>query len=384
MRFSIVVSIVLSVIVSVGCSSAPTPTPTSIPPATKAPAAATKAPEATKAAPVATKAVAAPKTAPPASTVRVGLNRLTSDGGFYIALERGYFKEQNINIEVVPFSSATQTIAPMSTGQLEVAGGSATPGMFNATQRGIALKMVADKGSANPGMSYSAAVVRKDLWDSGTIRSFADFKGKNIALNAAKSGAAAHVDLDIALQGVGLSLMKDINIVDVGYPDMNAAFAGKAIDASMHAEPFMIKGIQQGLFTVLKNVDEIYPDHQIAVLVFAPHFAKDQTDAAKRFMVGYLKGVRDYNAAFVKKDKNIREAVIQALIKETTLKERELYDQAGFPGVNPDGYVNAESVTRDQDWFAASGFLTQKVNLKEVIDNQFVDYALQVLGKYQK
>ena len=62
-----------------------------------------------------------------------------------------------------------------------------------------------------------------------------------------------------------------------------------------------------------QGTDETYPNYQIAMLLYAPHFAAAaQRSAAERFMIGYLRGVRDYNDAFVKQQG--RDAVVDILI----------------------------------------------------------------------
>ncbi|MBI2953672.1 MAG: ABC transporter substrate-binding protein [Chloroflexi bacterium] len=388
--FGLVVTSALLVSLLVACAAAPTPTPTSAPAPTKAPAAAptkaaapTVAAEATKAAPAPTKAAVAPK--PAAASVKFGVDPVgrSSDAGYFIARERGYFKEQNIQVEELGITQAPQMVQLLATNEIEAGGGSISPALFNAIGRGIPLKVVADKASVSPGMGYIALVVRKDLWDSGAIRKVEDLKGKNVTLNAGKGGAANHVEVDLLLQTVGLSI-KDINIVDLGFADMNAAFAGKSVDAGFPMEPLLTMGLEQGLYVRWKGSDEIYPNHQVAVSIYSGKFAQERTEVAKRFYNAYLKGVRDYNDAFVKKDPKARQEVIDILMKNTSLKQRDQYDKLIFPGLNPDGYANAESIAKDQDWYAANGYLPQKVDLKDVIDNQFADYAVQTLGKYKK
>ncbi|MBI2953671.1 MAG: ABC transporter substrate-binding protein [Chloroflexi bacterium] len=387
---SVTFALLLSLVVA--CAAAPTPTPTSAPAPTKAPAAAptkaaaapTKAAAApTKAAPAPTKAAAAPK--PTAATVKIAVDPAgrASDAGYFIGDEKGYFKEQNIDLTVVGATQAPQMIQLLATGEVEIAGLSATPGLFNAVQRGIPMKIVADKASVPPGMGYIWLVVRKDLWDSGAIRKVEDLKGKNVAVPAGKAGAANHPELDIVMNTVGLT-WKDVNIVDLGFADMNAAFAGKSVDAGFVMEPFLTMGIDQGLHVRWKGTDEIYPNHQVAVLIYSGKFAQERADVGKRFLLAYIKAYRDYNDAFVKKDPKAREEVISIMMKRTSLKQRDLYDKVVFSGLNPDAYVNAESIAQDQDWYAANGFLSQKVDLKDLIDNQFADYVVQTLGKYKR
>ena len=107
------------------------------------------------------------------ATVRVALVQAVSDAPFFIADKKGYFAQEGIR---VTFSVLREMIAPLGTGQLDVGGTSTSAGLFNAVERGINIKIVADKGSTPPGYGYQPILVRKDLVESGKVKSFADFK----------------------------------------------------------------------------------------------------------------------------------------------------------------------------------------------------------------
>ena len=74
-----------------------------------------------------------------------------SDSGMHLAVEKGYFAEEGLDIESIPFDSAAQMVAPLGAGQLDAGGGSTSAGLFNAINRDLPLKIVADKGSFPPG-----------------------------------------------------------------------------------------------------------------------------------------------------------------------------------------------------------------------------------------
>src|SRR3989304_9410429 len=79
-----------------------------------------------------------------ADTVRVGIVHHVSDAGIFIALDKGYFKEQAIEIDLPRFRSAGDMMAPLGTGELHVASGGINPGLYNGIARGIQMIVVAD------------------------------------------------------------------------------------------------------------------------------------------------------------------------------------------------------------------------------------------------
>ncbi|MBI4318306.1 MAG: ABC transporter substrate-binding protein [Chloroflexi bacterium] len=345
----------------------PTPVPKPVATAQPAPAAPPK--------PTAAPAAAAKQTE--VSTVRVTDLGLTSDGFAYIARERGYFKEQGIEAELVRFDTSAKTIAPMAAGQLEVGRGSPTAGLFNAITRDVPIKIVAD-GSRIVNNNYMGLVARKDLLDSGAIKDYADLKGKNIGLLAKATGN--EIDIDRAARKGNLTL-KDVSLVELTFPDMIVALSNKAIDVALMPEPNVTIARERGVGALWKLAHEFTPDHQLSMLMYAPSFVKDKPEVAKRFMVAYVKGIRDFYDAFFK-NKNKSET-IAIIAKHAAIKDPAVYEKMVMHGIDPNGYVNAKSVMADQDWFVANGYSKERIDEKVLIDNQFVDYAVQQLGKYQ-
>ena len=104
-----------------------------------------------------------------------------SDGGLLLADEKGYFKEEGLDVEITVLASTPDVYGPLATGQVDIAGTGPNSGFFNAIQRDIPVRIVADKGNVAPGNGFLSLVVRKDLIDSGDFKDLADLKGKTLA-----------------------------------------------------------------------------------------------------------------------------------------------------------------------------------------------------------
>lgn len=316
----------------------------------------------------------------PASTLRIGVVASVSDAGFFVPVEKGYFEEQALTIEFVPFRSAADMIAPLGVGQLDVGGGAVSAGLFNALARGVDLRIVADKGTIREGQSYEALIIRRDLVESGRFKTLADLKGLRIGLAA--RGISPHIDLVMFAQRAGLRA-DDVEITVMAFPDMVPAMANKALDGALLIEPFRTQALEQKIGVFIESADKIYPNHQVAVVLYAPHMRRQKLDAGRRFMVAYLEGVRDFNDAFVKKQPQKRREVIAAMAKHTPVKDVALYEKMVMPWLDPDGTVNRQSLRFDQEWYAQNGFVPTKANISLVVDDRFVLYALQRLGRYR-
>ncbi len=315
-----------------------------------------------------------PARTPPAP-VRAGIVNVDGDAPLIIARERGYFADVGITIDLVPFDNLARMVPLLSTGQLEVGGGPAGASLFNAVARGINLKIVADRGSLTPGHGYAAFVVRKDLADAGMVRDFADLRGKKVATSG--KGTSSHLVIQQTLQAAGLK-DSDWELIELPPGDMVSAMARRAIDAAFLPEPFVTIMQQQGSAVRFKGGDVIAPGEHIAVLLYAGDWATKNADVARDFMVAYLRGLRDYNAAF---DKGVgKDAVLDIMTKYTSITDRKLYESMVKSGFDPDGRLDPAKLARQQDWFVLNGFQTQKVDIAKVVDLQYVDHAARVLG----
>jgi len=315
-------------------------------------------------------------------TVRVGIVNASSDVGFFIADKKGYFREEGIKVEFIEFDSGAKMVAPLGSGQLEVGAGSVAAGLYNAVARGIDIKIVADKGSTPPGYGFQPLLVRKDLVDSGRYRSLKDLKGMKIAGSA--PGSASTSTLNEALKKAGLRY-SDVERVFLGFPQHVLALQNKAVDASMTTEPSATRAVESGAAVRVVGDDEIYPNHQLSVVLYGGRFIQEHRDVAQRFMHAYLRAIRDYNDAL--KDGKLAgpkaDEVIAILTQYTTIKDPAVYRAITPQGYNPDGRIHLPSLRNDLAFFVAQKDVQAQITVEQVIDLSFIEVAAKALGPYR-
>jgi len=309
--------------------------------------------------------------------VRVGVLNSLAEVVTFMAVETGYFREEGIEIRLEKFSNTADMVAPLSSGQIDIASGAPTLGLFNGALRGLPFRLVADKGRNSKNHGFNAIVVRKDLIDSGRVKTVADLKGLKVA--TASLHSPMEQQLEIALQKVGLK-NKDVTIENLGFPDMITAMSNKAIDAALMIEPFVAIASRRGVGVRFMGVDDIAPDFQIAGIIYGPEFAAKQPEVAKRWMVGYLKGVRAYLDA-VDGGGN-KDEVFNALKKHATgFNDPAALAGVVYPGFSPDGYLNLQTIQSSIDWYAEKGLLKAKPKVSDLVDYQYLEYALGRIGR---
>ncbi len=311
------------------------------------------------------------------STVRVALVQAASDAPFFIAEKKGYFAQEDIRVD---FLILRDMIASLGTGQLDVGGTSTSAGLFNAVARGIDIKIVSDKGSTPLGYDYQPILVRKDLVTSGKVKGFEDLNGLNIA--AFNKGSASMSTLNEALTKVRLKL-SDVNVVYMPFPQHVLALQNRAVDASITTEPSATEAISSGAAVRLSAAD-IYPDHQLAVVLYSGDFVKKNPEVARKFMRAYIRGARDYNDAL--KDGKLAgpraDEVIAILTQYTAIKNPEIFRKMTPNGVDPNGRLNMASLRKDLQFYRDQGLIVGTVSVEQAVDNSFVEAAVKDLGSY--
>jgi NitT/TauT family transport system substrate-binding protein len=94
-------------------------------------------------------------------------------------------------------------------------------------------------------------------------------------------------------------------------------------------------------------------------------------------MTAYLRGLRAYNDAFGPTHKG-RAEVVQMLVKDTTVKDPQLYDQMRPPALDPNGTLDVDYLQFELNYNKKSA----SIDLAKLIDTSFQEYAAQQLGPY--
>ena len=312
-------------------------------------------------------------------TIKVGVSPVMSTAGVFIAFEKGYFKEAGLNVELLSFDSSGAAMTPLlGKGELDVGAGNISTGLINAILEGLAIKLVADKGHSPPGDGYMGLIVRSDHIKNGRYKTLKDLKGFKIGLTSL--GGVSQQILFEKFLAKALLKSTDIEYLKLSYPEMNLALDKKEIDATIQLEPLISQAESRGLAQKVADASEVYPEQQSGALFYSAEFAKRETEATA-FMGAYLKGVRDYNSAFVAKNPINREQMISLLDKHLKLQPIDLWKKVRPVGLNPNGDLNVEFLKNDLAWYKEKNYIKKIPSIEQIIDSKFVERALVQIGK---
>lgn len=352
----VILSLILVVLVITGCASSPTP---------QAPAS-TSAPE-----PAETQA-AAPATEAPADMVKLTVSILPflSYAPIFIAKEEGFFAEQGLEVEFIRIDKTSEAMPALAQGQIDVASGFFDVSTLNAMAQGGEIKYVSDKGYLDPeGCSASTFVIRKDILEAGTLDDLSNIKGMKVALTPASSAEYA---LDLLLKDVGLS-SSDVEILNIPLPARLEGMGNKSVDIAAVSDPWTIRIVNAGYGEVWNPWEELMPNFQFSINMYGPNLLVKNPEIGQKYMIAYLKGVRQYNEG--KTPRNI-----EIIAAETQMDPKEV-EQSCWMSMRDDGMIDlaTSGMSGFQDWALAKGLLVDKVPPEELLDLSFVTAANEAL-----
>ena len=316
------------------------------------------------------------KKATPAQTkektkVSMALLRLTSSAPLFIAMDKGFFAEENIQVEPQWFDAAHPIAVATASSQVDVGATGITASLFNMAASGQKLAIVADKGREQKGYSSSALIVTADNYANG-VTSLEALKGKRVGIT--QKGSTFHYMIGRMLETKGMNL-EDVQLIPLGkLSAVMAALESKQIDAAILNEPNISKVQRAGYGKMVVQVGDLIP-YQTSAVFYSPNFVKNE-DAAVAFMKAYNKAVNYYyDAAIAKKDAKQLDEVVSIVSKYVKAPVEDI--KLGLPYIDRDGKLLSSDIATQIEWYASHGMLKGKLDAKGVANTTFLEKAMK-------
>lgn len=303
--------------------------------------------------------------------VSLGMLRLTSSAPLFIAMDKGFFAEEGIEIEPQWFDAAHPIAVSTASSKVDVGATGITASLYNMAANGQKLGIVADKGREQKGYSSSALLVTTDNYNAG-VKSLKDLKGKRIGIT--QKGSTFHYMLGRMLETQGMSL-NDVEIVPLSkLSAVMAALESKQIDGCILNEPNITKVQKAGYGKLVVQVGDVIP-YQTSAIFYSPDFMKNK-DAAVRFMRAYNKACNYYyEAAVEKKDAKKLEEVVNIVAKYVKAPAEDI--KAGLPYIDKDGKLLVSDIATQIKWYTANKMISGTLDAKDVANTSFLDEAMK-------
>ena len=165
-------------------------------------------------------------------------------------------------------------------------------------------------------------------------------------------------------------------------PEQLSALANRGVDAAFLFQPALCTAEKRGLAVVIPPLlDDVAAGLQGGVINYGAQFMREKPEAARGFMVAYVKALRDYNDA--QRNGPDRELIIDIMAKYVKLPDRSYFEDCEWGRLNPDGRIDRKWIEDEMQWSVQTGLLDRVVPVDQLVDDSYVDYAVGVLGPYK-
>lgn len=299
---------------------------------------------------------------PQASLQRVAISyssRSIASIDLYVAQERGFFREEGLDPQLVQVR-ATAAIAAIVSGDVHALGsiGSAV----RAIQRGAPIKVLA------------VSLRRPLFWlvSRPELKSFSDLKGK--VMGTTTIGGSQHTAGIRLLRKAGLDPDKDVTVVLAGdVPTQLQALVTSSIQIGILSPPTVIVARDRFRMNVLASAMEEFPSLQNGLGVLEKSL-KDQRDLVKRIARARAKG----NRYFQQNERGSSEVLAKYLnVDLPTALETYRLTRAAFTS---DGIPSEEEIREHLKMDAQTLGLASPVPASKVFDFSLQREVNQELG----
>ena len=230
---------------------------------------------------------------------------------FYIAIEKGFFAAQDIEVEKIFAPSSAAVILQATAGALDMT----VEGAFVDVIRAI------DKGSPLAIVRILVQTPPYELLARPSIRSLKELRGKTVSIGGPKD--VTRIYLDRMLEPNGLK-DSDVDLVYAGASSARlSSLEAGAVDAAILTAPFNFYDASSGLSIIGRTADYITDQPQNGTVVNR-NWAAGHMPTVTKFLAAFNKGVD-----WFRDDRNRAEA-INVLVTTGNLKPDEVAKSYDF------------------------------------------------------
>jgi NitT/TauT family transport system substrate-binding protein len=314
-------------------------------------------------------------TAAAADKVSVGALRFTSHAATFVAYERGYFKDQGLDVDIKFFQAAQPIAVAIASGDVDFGIAPISGGLINLANK-ESIKVIGGVLHEEPGIDGQMILASKTAYDAG-LTSPAHLKGKTFGITQAGSSFhyVAHKIADkegFARSDIKLKQLQKVGVI------VGALKTGQ-IDA-WSIVPHIGKSLaKEPTIEVIGKVSDYIPNYQVSTVFTSTENAAKKQELVKRFLAAFSQGADDFNAALV--DKTAGDAAAEDMVKlihKYVYTERP-YDKAapsirnGAMRINKNAKLDLTSVKDQLTWMQSEHLVPAEFTVDKLVDTSFVE-----------
>ncbi len=304
--------------------------------------------------------------------ITVGALRFTSHSGSFIAVERGYFADAGLDVELKFFQAAQPMAVAIASGDIDYAVTAISGGLISLAGKG-AIKVIGGALSEEEGIDGQKILASDAAFQAG-LSSPAGLDGKSFGMTTAGSSFHYMGSKVAAAEGASPSF-KPLQKVGA----IIGALKSGQIDA-WSIVPHIAKPLAgSGAVHIIGDISDYLPDYQVTTVFTSTANAEGEKGLTSDFLAAYGKGVADYNATMI--DKASGEDGINGLvdlIHKYVYADRPREKAApsiinGTMRLKEGAALNLASVRDQLEWFQAEDLVDASITLDTLVDASYVE-----------
>ena len=302
----------------------------------------------------------------------VGALRFTSHAASFVALERGYFADEGLDVEFRFFEAAQPMAVAIASGDADYAVTAISGGLISLAEKGAA-KVIGGALSEEPGIDGQKILASNAAYDAG-LTSAAMLDGKTFAVTQPGSSFHYMGSKISAAEGASVSF-KPLQKVGA----IIGAMKSGQVDA-WSIVPHIAKGLAgAGAVKIIGDVADYLPGYQVTTVFTSAENAANERAKTEAFLRAFSRGADDFNAALVDKttDASAEEDMVK-LVHKYVYTDRP-FDKAAGPirngamRINANASLNMASVQDQLSWFQSEGLVKDSITTETLVDGSYVE-----------
>jgi NitT/TauT family transport system substrate-binding protein len=234
---------------------------------------------------------------PSPHAIRIGALRLPSSGPIFIAIERGYFRQEGLTPTITWFDAAAAVPIAVVSGDLDVGVTGLTAAAFNLAARD-GIRIIASQTREEPGFRMNAVVATRRAYEAG-FTSLPEIAGRRLGITT--FGSTMHYNFGLIARKYGVPGSRLTFVPMQSLQNLQAALAGGQLDGALFPAAQSRQLEAAGAVRILAWAGDETP-WQLGAVFTRPQAIDSQRPMLERFVRAYRKGTHAYHDAFNTRD----------------------------------------------------------------------------------
>lgn len=279
------------------------------------------------------------------TSITVGYFPLVHTATAVHAAETGIFEDAGLDVELEQTGGGAQTLPSLIAGEYDIIYGNYTSAVLSA-QQGLPVRIIAgnDVGAEDHGIMVN---------EDSPLEAPADLEGQTVAVNNLENIGTVAVKSIVEEAGVDPST---VDLVEMPYPDMQAALDRGDVDAIWQVEPFKASSLGGGDRQLFQLFSGPVEDMPVAGWQTTAQFTQENPEVVAAFQEALATSADELQGD--------RERLVE-LVPTYTEVPAEVVEQVALP--RWDASINVEQLTKMSDLMLEYGIIDEVFDARTMV-----------------